>query len=111
MRTARFVIEPLGTAGFQQIKSPDHIRMNKIPRAGNRSVHVRLCGQMHHMRDLMLFHHAKHSRLVPQVHFFKCVLGMFRNALQIGRVARVRQAIQIYQPFDLGIFNNVLDQI
>ena len=60
-------------------------------------------GQMQHMGDPMLLHHAEHGGLVAQVGFFKSVFGMMRHALQILQMARVGQAIQIDQTPDFRL--------
>ena len=72
---------------------------------------MRLRRQVHHVGDAVLLDHAQHRGLVAQVHVFEHVLRMFLHALKIGRMARIGQAIQIDEPCDLRLVNDVLNQV
>jgi hypothetical protein len=99
------------TTGFQQIERADNIRLNEIAGAANRSIHMRLRGEMQHLSNLAFLHHAKHSAFVAQIDFFESVLGMVLYPFEICEMPGVREAIQIHQHFDLGPIDDVQNQV
>ena len=85
--------------------------MDKIARAGDGAIHVRLCGEVHHLRDLVLLNHAKDRGFVAEVHFFEDIFGMIGEPLQICQMTCISQAVQVHQALYLRLINDVLDEI
>src|SRR5882672_8917097 len=108
---ARKLAIPETTARLQQIERADDISADEISRPGNGTVHMRFSCQVHHMGNTMLLHGPHHGGLVAQVNFLENVFGMPGDLFQVGRVSRVRQAVQIDELLDLNLVNNVLDQV
>src|SRR3954452_153886 len=102
---------PEMSARFQKVESADNVRLDKIPGPGNGAVDMRLGRQVQHMRDGMLSHDPQHLRLVSQIHFFESVFGVISNLLQVCRVARICETVEVNKALDLGALDDVLDQV
>ena len=103
------IIQPAMPAGFEEIECADNIRLNEIAWAADRAIDVRLRREMQYVRDRMLLNDAQNRRLVAQIHLFKDVFRMSVNRFQIGRVAGIRETIEVDQPRDFRAVDNVLD--
>ena len=66
---------------------------------------------MYDMRDRVAPNCGKDSRFVPQIHFFKYVLGMPLDSGDILEMASVSEAVEVDQFFDLWRVDDVLNQI
>ena len=72
---------------------------------------MRFRRQVHHVGNGVAFHDFQHGRFVAKIDLFERVLGMFGYSLQIGLVTGVGQAIQINEPIDLGLINDMLNKV
>lgn len=72
---------------------------------------MRLRRQMHHMRDGVLLHDAKHLGFVAQINLFKGVFGMLRHRFQIRQMPGIGQAVKVDQLGDLRPINDLLNKI
>jgi len=66
---------------------------------------------MHHVRDVMLLHHAPNGWFVAQIATLEDVFGVGFQAGQVFQVTGIREAIEVDQDADLLMIYNVPDQI
>jgi len=59
----------------------------------------------------MLVHNLNDRRFVPQIDFFKMVLGMAGNADEIFYMAGIGQAIEIHEPSDFPPIYAIMDHV
>ena len=102
---------PETSARLQQIECTHDVCLNKIVRSDDGSIHVRLCGQMHHMRDFVPSNDFRDTALVPQVHLLEGVLRMAFEIAQVFQVARVSQTVEVDQPAYFRFVDDVSNQI
>ena len=88
------VREPRLPASLQQMKCSYDIGVDEVARTGNRSVHMRLRGQMQNMRNTVSANDVPRGRFVPQINFLKNILWIRRDQRQVSQVARVGKAIR-----------------
>ena len=65
---------------------------------------------MQDMGDCVFAHDAPESVVVAEINFLEDIFGI-GDALEVREVARISEAIEIDEPFDLRLADNVMDEI
>ena len=63
------------------------------------------------MGDAVALHDLQHRCLVAEVHFLERIFGVIVDFRQVCEMARVGKAIEIHQPLDFGVVNDMMDEI
>ena len=93
------------------MEGPDDVGLDEIVRPGDGTIDMGFRRQVQHMGDGVPLHHGINGVFVPQVRLFENIFGMAVQPRQIFQMARIGQAIHIDQPLDLGLVNNMKDQV
>src|SRR2546421_559537 len=95
---------------LQQVERPNNICLDKIPRPGNRSIHVRLSREMQDVCNPVLPAYAPHRSFISQPPFQKHVLGVLHTRLEMARMPGIIKTIEFTHPFVWGRFYDVMDK-
>src|SRR5437879_8886367 len=69
------MLRPGAAARLQKIEGADDVGLNEILWFGDGAIHMGLCCQMENVGNGVLVHNLNDRRFVPQIDFFKTVLG------------------------------------
>ena len=70
-----------------------------------------LGGEVHHMGDAMLLDDTEDFGLVAQVDFLEGVFGIVCDAVEVGDVAGVGQAVEVDELRDRRLVDDAVDQV
>ena len=90
---------PISTHRFEQLTSADHIGLNEIQRAMNRTVHMRFSGEMQDSTRAVLLQQSFDQFAVSDIALHKHMARVLRQRLQITQVTRVGEFVQVDQQF------------
>ena len=66
---------------------------------------------MHDVGDVMLFDDLRDGSLISQVDLFEEVFGILRDGVEVGEIACVGQAVEVDQSTDIGLIDDVVQQV
>jgi hypothetical protein len=72
---------------------------------------VRLGGEMHYMGDAMLAEDLANGLFITQINFLKNIFRVCLNVPNVREMTGVGQAIQVYQPLNDRLTNNVMNNV
>ena len=105
------IVPPCAAHGLQQMEGSNDVGLDKSARPRDGTIHVGFRRQMQHMGDGVPLHDLTDGVLVPQVRLLENIFRMAGQPLHIFQMPRVCQAIHIDQPLDLGLVNNMMNQV
>ena len=80
---------------LQEAQGAHHIGLRKRERILDGTVHVTLCGKVNDAVYLLFLHETEHPFKVTDVHLYKLVIGLVLNILEVGKVPRVSEFVQV----------------
>ncbi|MNJ58276.1 hypothetical protein D3C77_539040 [compost metagenome] len=101
--------QPVGASSLQQAVGTDNIGVDKIGRAVDRTVDMRLGCQVHDGMRLEALEYSADSCLIGNVGLDELVAGIGRDAGQRFQVTGIGQLVQV-EHFVLGIVDQVTHQ-
>src|ERR1051325_5059857 len=109
-----FVVEfraPESAAGFEEVEGADDVGVDEIAGAGDRAVHVRFGGEMHDVSDRVALDDFEDGGFIAEVDLFESVFRMLRNFFQVHQMTGVGEAIEVDEPLDVRIVDDVMDDV
>src|SRR5436309_1985802 len=97
----------------EQNTGPDYVRMNEILRIVDAPVHMRLGGEIHHRKELVLGHEGIHLVGICDVGLeeFIAIAVLLRDAFQIGEIAGVSEHVDIRDVGRLVVIEKIADEV
>ena len=104
-------MEPECATRFEEAEGADDVGGDEVSRSADRTIDMRFSSEVHDVSDLVIADDATDGFAVPEIHFLENVVLSAVDVREICEMSRVGEAIEIYQPSDCGLIDDVANEI